>query len=350
MSQKTIQLLFFGLVTIGVSILLFFVLKPYLGVIFVAGVLSIVFYPLYKRVLHKFNSRKSLASLAATFLILAFIIVPVAILSALLLRETVDLYNFVSLGGAQDIISQVNVLLNRLDDFFPYGVIDSQINLESYARSILDWIISHFDSIFAAVFGGVLNFILMLVSLYYFFIFGDKIRSGLITWSPLPDEQDKDFIETLRSSIDAVLRGRILVAAIQGFFIGVGFAVFGIGSPVLWGFVGGVASLVPVLGTSVVTIPAVIFLFLTNHFWAGLGLLVWGALIVGLIDNVLSVVFLKNKIKVHPLVVLFSILGGVEVFGAIGVLVGPVIVSAFIALLKIYPFIMLSYKKKDSIL
>jgi predicted PurR-regulated permease PerM len=77
---------------------------------------------------------------------------------------------------------------------------------------------------------------------------------------------------------------------------------------------------------------------------------VWGALIVGLADNFLSVVFLKNKIKVHPLIVLFSILGGVEVFGAIGFLVGPVVVSAFIALLNIYPFIMLSYKKKDLML
>ncbi|NLE07605.1 MAG: AI-2E family transporter [Parcubacteria group bacterium] len=350
MSQKTIQLLFFGLITIGVSVLLFFTFKPYLGVIFLAGVLAVVFYPLYKKLLYKFNFRKSLASLVTTFLIFAFIIVPGAILSAFLIKETVDLYNFVSLGGAQDIVSQANFLLNQLDDFLPHGLVDSQINLEVYARGVLDWVINHFDSIFVIVFGGVLNFILMLISLYYFFIFGDKIRSNLITWSPLPDEQDKDFIEVLRSSMDAVLRGRVLVAAIQGFLIGVGFAIFGVGSPVLWGFVGGIASLVPVLGTSVVTIPAVLFLFLTNHFWAGLGLLVWGALIVGLADNFLSVVFLKNKIKVHPLIVLFSILGGVEVFGAIGFLVGPVVVSAFIALLNIYPFIMLSYKKKDLML
>ena len=180
-------------------------------------------------------------------------------MSAFLIKETVDLYNFVSLGGAQDIVSQANFLLNQLDDFLPHGLVDSQINLEVYARGVLDWVINHFDSIFVIVFGGVLNFILMLISLYYFFIFGDKIRSNLITWSPLPDEQDKDFIEVLRSSMDAVLRGRVLVAAIQGFLIGVGFAIFGVGSPVLWGFVGGIASLVPVLGTSVVTIPAVLF-------------------------------------------------------------------------------------------
>ena len=116
--------------------------------------------------------------------------------------------------------------------------------------------------------------------------------------------------------------------------------IFGVGSPVLWGFVGGIASLVPVLGTSMVTVPAIAYLFLSNHIGAGIGLLIWATLAVGLVDNFMSVILLRNKIKVHPLVVLFSILVGVEVLGVIGFLVGPVVVSAFIALMKVYPFIM----------
>lgn len=340
MSPKTIQLSFFVVFAAGLSVLLFFILKPYLGVIFLSGVFTVVFYPLYKKLTTKFGGRKNLAALATTLLILIFIIIPIVILSTLLLKEAVDLYNSIALsGGSQGLISQANILAGKVSRLFPPGVIDYQINLELYARNVLDWIIGHFDSVFAAVFGGILNFILMLISLYYLFIFGDKIKNGLIIWSPLPDKYDEEFIQTLRSSVDGVLRGRILVSIVQGAFIGIGFAVFGVGSPVLWGFVGGMASLIPVLGTSVVTVPAIAYLFLYHGIGAGVGLLVWSVIAVGLIDNVTSAIFLKNRIKVHPLAVLFSILGGMEVFGAIGFLVGPAVVSAFIALTKIYPFI-----------
>jgi predicted PurR-regulated permease PerM len=349
MSQKTLQLSFFIALTLGLLILSFFVFKPYFGVIFISGVFAVSFYPLYEKLVSKFNERKNLAAFVTTFLILVFIIIPVVILSALLLKEAVNLYNSIAFGdGSQIFISPINALVGKLGYLFPSGVIDSQINLELYARNVLSWIIGHFDSVFSAVFGSVLNFVLMLISLYYFFIFGDKIKKSLVVWSPLPDKYDEEFIQTLKSSIDAVLRGRILVSIIQGVFIGIGFAVFGIGSPVLWGFVGGIASLVPILGTSVITIPAVVYLFLSGNFSAGTGLLLWGALVVGLIDNAVSVIFLKNKIKVHPLIVLFSILGGMEVFGAIGFLVGPVVISAFIALLKIYPFIMFNKKEHVS--
>lgn len=348
MSKKTIQLTFFAIVTAGLSILLFFVLKPYIGVVFISGVFAVAFYPLYKMLVIKFAGNEKRASLVTTFLILIFIVVPIIVVSALLLKEAVGLYNSMAFeGGAGGIVSRADVLIGRFVSLFPPGAIDSQTDVGSYARNILDWIINHFDSIFITVFGGILNFILMFISLYYLFIYGNKIKQGLITWSPLPNEYDEQFIETLRSSVDAVLRGRILVAVIQGVAVGLGFAVFGVGSPVLWGFVGGLASLIPMLGTSVVTVPAIVYLFLSGHFGAGVGMLIWGAVMVGLIDNFISAIFLKSKIKVHPLIVLFSIFGGIEVFGAIGFLVGPVAVSAFIALMKIYPSV-ISYKTNPS--
>lgn len=349
MSQKNIQLSFFIAFTVILVVLLFFILKPYLGVIFISGVFAISFYPLYEKLADKFKGRESLAAFATTFLVLIFVIIPIIVMFAFLLKEAADLYNSIALSNSpSSLVSQFDVLVNKFSPLFPSGVVDPQINLGLYAGNALNWIVDHFGSIFATVFGGLFNFILMLLSLYYFFIFGVRIKKGLIAWSPLPNELDGEFIQTLKSSTDAVLRGRILVSVVQGAFIGIGFYIFGVGSPVLWGFVGGIASLVPILGTSVVTLPAVAFLFLSGKIGAGIGLLVWGALAVGLVDNFISVIFLKDKIKVHPLVVLFSMLGGVEFFGAIGFLVGPVVVSAFIALMKIYPFIM-SYKEQKQI-
>jgi predicted PurR-regulated permease PerM len=122
--------------------------------------------------------------------------------------------------------------------------------------------------------------------------------------------------------------------------LGIGFAIFGVGSPVFWGFVGAISSLVPILGTSVIVMPAVIFLLIQGSIYQSIGLFLWGAVCVGLIDNVLSFLFLKDKIRIHPLIILFSILGGVEFFGSIGFLLGPIIISALISIMKIYPFIM----------
>lgn len=341
MSKKNLQLAFFITFTLGVLVLLFFILKPYLGVIFVSTVFAITFYPLYEWVTKKIKGRKNIAALVTTLLILIFVIIPIIFISTLLLREAIDLYNLLAFGGgSQSFVSQTDILIKKLNILFPFDVVSSEVDLSFYARSLLNWVIGHFDSIFVVVFGGVFNFIMILISIYYFLIYGSQIKKSLIAWSPLPNQYDEEFIETLRSSVDSVLRGRILVSIVQGVFIGLGFYIFGVGSPVLWGFIGGVASLVPALGTSIVTIPAVAYLFLNNNFSAGVGLLLWGAIAVGLIDNFISIVFLKNKIKVHPVIILFSILGGVEVFGAIGFLVGPVIVSACIALTKIYPFIM----------
>ncbi len=339
MSKKLIQVLFFAAFTACLLVLLFFIFKPYFGVIFLSGVFATVFYPLYKRIAWQFGGRKKLAAFATSSVILIFIIIPLAVLSALLLKEAIDLYNSVALGsGSQNFISQFNGWVSRLNSLLPAGA-DAQVDVESYTRGVLDWIIGHFDSIFAAVFGGVLNFILMLISLYYLFINGERIKSGLIKWSPLPDQYDEDFIQTLRASVDAVFQGRILVSIVQGVFLGIGFAIFGIGSPVLWGFVGAIASLVPILGTSIITVPAVAYLFISGSTYPAVGLLLWSVIAVGLIDNLLSALFLKNKMNIHPLIILFAILGGVEVFGILGFLVGPVIVSTFMALLKIYPFI-----------
>ncbi len=341
MREKTLQIIFFGLSAAILLALLFFILKPFLGVIFLSAVLSVAFYPIYLKLLNRFEGRKSLAALLTTLIVIVCIVIPVALLSAALLREAVGLYNSVVLGGdSSDFFHKVNQMGGQITNFFPKSLVEnSGINFEIYARDTLNWIISHFNSIFAAVFDGLFKFILMLLALYYLLISGDKIKTGILAWSPLKDSYDEAFLQALRSSVNAVLYSRILVSAIQGLFIGIGFTIFGVGNPVLWGFIGGIASLIPILGTSVIVVPAAAYLLISGNIGSGLGLIIWGAFAVGLIDNVFALLFFKGKIKIHPLLVLLSILGGVELFGVIGFLIGPVVVSALLSLLKIYPFI-----------
>ena len=269
-------------------------------------------------------------------------------LSVSLLRESISLYDSLALGGFDRIVSSFNLLLNNFfGSVFSGQDLSSYVSFDEYARNFLSWIIGHFDSVFSVVFGGLFNFVLMLLSLYYFLIYGEQIKKSLIFWSPLPDRYDEDILITLEASIDAVMRGRLIVSLAQGFLIGLGFWIFGIGNPVLWGFVGTIASLVPILGTSLVTLPAIAFLFVTGEVAFGIGLFLWSFVCVGFVDNVLSVIFLKDKIAIHPLIILFAILGGAEFFGPVGFVAGPVLISAFLSVLKIYPFIMNTVKTEQ---
>ncbi len=340
MSHRTIQLSFFGLASILLFVLLFFIFKPYIGVIFLSAVLAVTFYPMFEKLKLKLRGKSSLAAIITVLAIVLFIVVPLSILSTSLLMEAIDLYNKLAFGDESvQLISVVNEIMIKIDSLLPSSQLSQSVSADEYIRSTLNWIIGHTDSFLALVFGSLFKFILMLLSCFYLLINGNKIKEILIKWSPLPDKYDEEFVNTLRSSIDAVLRGRILVSIAQGLILGIGFALFGVGNPVLWGFVGAITSLVPIVGTSIVTIPAIAYLLFVGHIGSAIGLLIWSAICVGFVDNVLSFIFFRGRINVHPLIILFSILGGVEFFGVIGFLVGPVVVSAFVALTKIYPFI-----------
>lgn len=340
MSQRTIQLSFFIALTLVLCVFAFLVFKPYLGIIFIASVLAIVFYPLYQKFISWFGGREGLSALSTILIIIFLIVIPLIFIITNVFTEAAGLYNTIAFQGETSKIAAFTDTISSKIGQSLFQNSDFRINIEDYLREILSWVISHFDSIFSAVFRGILGFFLMLITIYYLLRGGSRIRENLILWSPLPDHYDEEVLSALKASVDAVIRGRFLVAVAQGFFLSIGFLIFGVANPILWGFVGSIASLIPALGTSLITIPASIYLFLNGDVFQGFGVLIWGALAVGLVDDMLSIFILKRKIKIHPLVILFSVLGGIQFFGLLGFLAGPVLVSALISLFRVYPFIM----------
>ncbi len=134
----------------------------------------------------------------------------------------------------------------------------------------------------------------------------------------------------------AVFVDSILIAIIQGTLVGLGFALFGISSPIFWGVIASFFALVPMIGSTVIWIPAVIYLFFINNIYMAIGLAIYCVVIVGFSDNVIHPILLKQKISVHPFLILISILGGIEIFGFIGIFLGPIIISLLISVLNLY--------------
>jgi predicted PurR-regulated permease PerM len=133
-----------------------------------------------------------------------------------------------------------------------------------------------------------------------------------------------------------VIKGSLLIALIQGMVSGTGFAIFGVPNPVLLGSVAIIAALIPNVGTAVVLTPAILYLYLTDQVWQSAGLLIWGITAVGLIDNLLGPTLIGRSSKIHPLLILLAVLGGLAFFGPLGFILGPLVISLLFAVLDIY--------------
>ncbi len=181
-----------------------------------------------------------------------------------------------------------------------------------------------------------MSFFLFLFTFYYLLKDAQKLKRISLAASPLSGEENEAILNKLELAINSVVRGNLAIALIQGILASIGLTIFGVPNPVLWGMVAAITSLIPTVGTSLVILPAILYLFLNNQIFQAAGLAIWGMVVVGLIDNFLGPKLVGRGMKLHPLLVLLSVLGGAVLFGPIGFLLGPLVLSLFFALFNIY--------------
>src|SRR3989344_3517134 len=337
-STGRLQLIFFMILTASVSVLAFFIFKPYIAPIFLAAIISIVFYPFYKKLLKFFKEKKSLASFAAVLIVLGAILIPSIFIGIALYREATTFYFNVSSmrAGNEGLLSMITSFTEKkLSVFVP----EISIDIGEYLQKVSSWMVGHLDSLFSSFFKIMIGLLLMIISLFYFLRDGERMVKRLVSLSPLADSYDEQIINKVGMSINSIVRGSLIIALMKGFLTAIGFAIFSIPNPILWGVVSAFASFVPIVGSSIVIGPAVLYLFATSSTLASIGFAVWGIAFVGLSDNVLSPILMERGMKIHPFLILLSIFGGLGLFGPIGFIAGPVVLSLLFALFDIYPLI-----------
>ena len=333
-----LQLIFFIILTASVSALAFFIFKPYIGPIFLAAIIAIVFHPFYRRLIKFFGGKDSLASFVAMFAVLAVILVPAIFIGMALFKEATVFYNHVSSGqvGSGGFLSvTMNFFEDKINAFAP----EFSIDLEGYLKDFASWIVEHLDNFFSSFFKILIGLLLMIISLFYFLKDGERIVKRLVSISPLADSYDEQIMKRVGIAINSIVRGSLIIALIKGFLTALGFAFFGIPNPILWGVMSALASFIPVVGSSIVIVPAILYLFVTSSYASAIGFAVWGVALVGLSDNLLSPILMKKGMHIHPFLILLSIFGGLGFFGPIGFIAGPVVLSLLFALFDIYPLI-----------
>jgi predicted PurR-regulated permease PerM len=337
-----------------ISLFFFFdIIKPFLAVIFIAAVLVIVFYPLYRKFVSLLGGRDRLAAFLSCLIVVLVIVIPLILFSLLLTNEALDTYKIISVkidagalnkyfqwsqgGFFFDLKTQIDgylgpylsPILNVNDFNVKQTIIDAAQNLSSF-------LLNQTTNILASLWNFMFNFVLFLFSLYYFFKDGDLIMEKLGHISPLPNIYEKELFGKMDSMVKAIILGVFLTAIAQGFIGGIGFAIAGISNPIFWGTAIAMASFIPVVGTGLVWVPAALLLVIFGNYWGALFLTIWGFLVIGTVDNFLRPYLIGGKAKTHPLLTFFVILGGLFSMGLIGIIVGPIVLMFVMSLLHIY--------------
>jgi predicted PurR-regulated permease PerM len=322
---------------------LFRIFEPFLGPILWALLLAFLLYPLNVRLRGRFRGRRGAAALLLTVAVTLGIVVPVALLlvafvgqGAELVRRAGEITTRYRIVRPSDILRLpfLERALTWIEQRIPVTTEQVQGWLATGAERALQFILANSGTFFLGALGAVVGIALMLFILYFFFRDGEEMAARGLRILPMPPERKRRLVDHLSSVVKAVVFGSLLTALCQGALVGIAFWIAGLPSPVVFGVIAAVTSLLPVVGTALVWAPGAIYLAASGRWGWALFLAGWGALVVGTADNFLRPLFISGRAEISTLPVFFGVLGGIGAFGPIGLFLGPVVIALALALLR----------------
>lgn len=293
---------------------------PFLGALTWALTLAILFSPLHARI-DKIVRRPNIAALLSTAIVVVVVVVPAEFVVQRLITEAA--FGIQSLQARVE-SGELQAFLDSHPALAPFGIwIDRKFDLPSMMSSIATWF-SNLGAIFVT--GSLLQALEVLITFYLLFYFlRDRLaaKTMIMAWLPLTQPETEQLLRRVAETVHATVYGTLAVAAVQGTLGGLMFWVLGLPTPLLWGLVMGLLSIVPVLGAFIVWIPPAILLILDGSWVRALILAAWGGIVVGGIDNVLRPMFVGTRLRLHTIPAFISIIGGLLLFGAPGFILGP---------------------------
>ncbi len=335
MTKDLIGKVFLLVLLIAIIAGCYFVFKPFLVEFLVAAILTSIFFRPYKWLRGKIG--RKLASLVMCFLIVLIVIIPVINLLVVSAQRSISAYQsvaeFVNDNGLKEIVG--SDLLKQAEEFL--GI--SGENIKSFVVDLAKKISNVLVEGATTFITGTTNFIISLVAIvfimFFFFLDGERMAGKLKDWMPLPREHSEKIFEKFREVSYSTVLATFVTAIAQALLAGIGFFIVGI--PVfLLSILTAFFSLIPYMGSGIVWFPVGAYLLLTGNIWEGVFILLWGAILISFADNIIRAYVIKGKSGAHPLFIIFSILGGIVLFGFWGVIIGPLVISLALTILHIY--------------
>jgi predicted PurR-regulated permease PerM len=339
-------IIFFALLALGILYATFIILEPFLAPIMLGAVLVTVTFPIYRRVRERMNGGANGAAAVMLFLITFIVLLPAFLIIVLLVQEANVVVKHLQSGDMERILHRLDIgnrmpWLKRVAPNFDPAAINPAHVIIPVLQKAPAWIAEHGAAVIGGIAGLVIALFLVLLSAYFFYVEGETIAAEAAALSPLPARYNAQFAENFKGVIDATFRGQVITSLTQGMFIGIGFAIAGVPGAILWGAVATVLSLLPVVGSAVVWIPAALYLYIAasigdRTYFGAVFLTVWGIVIVPIIEHVVRPWAMKGKMQLPAIPLLVSVLGGMEAFGFVGLVVGPLVFSLLMSIIDIY--------------
>jgi len=317
----------------------YLIARPFLSPIFLALMLAIVFHPVHTRIQARLRNRNA-AALLSTILVLVAFLVPVVGLGIVVSRETSGLYQLLNEKSAEQggwnpyVMHALQRVLNWAGRYIDLSHFDLRASMLRWLAQISQYLFSWGGQVVGNFIAFVADAVIAFFTLFFFFRDGGEIKQHLAALLPLSRAQAERLFTGISNSIVANVYGVLAVGASQGVLAGLGFWVLGLPSPVLWGMVTALFSLLPIIGSAAVWAPAAIVLAISGHWVKALILLGWGAGVVAQADNVVRPYVISERANLNTLAVFFALLGGVQAFGVMGLFVGPVALSFTLVVLE----------------
>lgn len=344
MNNSNLYFRTFLLLLACVSIAFAWVLLPYYGAIFWATTLAIIFSPVHRHILPKVHGRRTLSALLTVILIILIVIIPLILVTGALLQEGAAVYKRIS-TGEMDLGAYFEQIVNAMPAsvhaaLTRFGIGDSFSVQEKLSAGALQ--ASKFLATQAVTFGqNTFEFLIgmgvMLYVLFFLLRDGTHLAHRMRQSIPLSDQHQQHLSRKFATVIRATVKGNIVIAVTQGALGGIMFAILGIQGALLWGVMMAFLSLLPAVGASLIWIPVAVYFLVTGAIWQGVVLILFGVLVIGLIDNLLRPVLVGKDTKIPDYLILISTLGGLAVFGLNGFVIGPLIAALFIACWDLFP-------------
>jgi predicted PurR-regulated permease PerM len=343
-NPKNPILWFFLACFLGSIYLLGWLLLPFLPIIVIGAVVSGICYPVYRFFLRFRRIGPSTASLLTCILIFVLLFIPIVFFVGSLTQQAYGLYQMARGAVIND---QINSLLrdthileraNRVLANFDYELTGDQLKngVTEVAKFVGFYLYQQARDIASNTLAFVVNFFLMLLVTYFLLIDGQRLVAYIVDLSPLPTDQEWMLIEKFNGMAGAILIGNGLGGVIQGGLGGGVFWLFGLPSAFLWGVIMALLAFLPIIGIGVVLVPTAFVFFVKGRIGAGVFLLIFYLVLSMSVEYLFKPKLVGQRVKMHPLLVFFAIIGGLKLFGILGIIYGPLVVTAFLTLAQIY--------------
>ena len=326
--------LFYGIAALLVY-LAYLIVEPFLAPLAWAAVLVVFCYPAYKWLARRWGPTGAAAG--TTFAVIVVLIVPMLAVMAAFVRQGIDAAHAIQLGVASGHFARVNDWWMRLQERFPDATpMDLPTLLQTYAGKAAGYIAGQLGTVLKHTAEFLFHLGVAILAMFYLFRDGDSIVRRLRDVLPFEEAHRERMLSDGRDLIYASITSSVAAAVAHGILGGVAFGLTGIHSPIFWGVMMGFFSLVPVVGSAMIWVPAAVSLMATGHVGRGIILMIICGVIVGLMDNIVRPWLISGRAEMGGLLIFISVLGGISVFGLLGVILGPIIIATGASLLDLY--------------